>query len=308
MTGKSREIDELDLLAYADSRLDPARAADVEAYLARRPELARQVEDFRHQDRELHAQYDRHLDQPVPARIAQLFEEPQLGTRWALGRIVHHAVAATLLMAVTGAAGWWLGQGTTSQSPDTHRFVDQAMERFTASASTTHGEMTTTQGPSSTSLPDLSRFSDRISLELRAPDLSDHGYRLFRKERVVFDGEQGVALRYSGPADTEVQVFLKSRWPGRAPAFRTVEDENVTLTYWNEGPLAVAVAAPRAEADTVDLLASKVHDTLGRAEGKPGEIPRVTPYGEPQTTTQEAGVAPDNSATTAPRPRGADQM
>jgi anti-sigma factor RsiW len=307
MTDKTTGIDELDLLAYADGRLDAARAAEVESYLAERPELARQVEDFAQQDRELHAQFDRYLERPMPDRIARLFEEPPPRRQASGRRVVQHALAASLLMAMTGAGGWWLGHGMTSTSPETERFVAQAMQRFVSADLAAQGEangLQTVAGGDAT----LTRFSDRISIELRAPDLSAHGYRLIGKERVAFDGEQGVVLRYAGEREAEVHVFLKSRWQGDSPGFETVESDHVTLTYWNDGPLAVAVAASQSDSDSVGTLAREVHDALGRGGEEPGAIPKVTPYGESQGARQEAGVAPDGSAGTTPEVRGSDQM
>ena len=59
-------ITEADLHAYADGRLAKGRRAQVDAWLATRPEEAERVAQYRNQRELLHALYDPVLDEPVP--------------------------------------------------------------------------------------------------------------------------------------------------------------------------------------------------------------------------------------------------
>lgn len=297
----SEEFDELDLLAYADGRVTGDRAARIKAYLAERPELAQRVRDFAQQDRELHAQYDHHLDDPLPDRLAQLFDEPSAERpRARLKTSLAQAAAAAVLMAVTGGAGWWLGQ--SADAGGDRGFANAAAERFILAAPLSDSEIAGAQRMAS-GQPTLQRFSDRISLELRAPDLSAQGYRLVDKRRVQLDdGQSGIALRYAGAQGDQVQVFLKSRWRERVQDVRTERKNDVTVTYWNDGPIVVAVASPSDDGPAGQELADEVQKAFGRApKGKPkspdATIPTLEPYSGPQPQRQEASTPTSGDGT-----------
>ncbi|MBU1978649.1 MAG: anti-sigma factor, partial [Gammaproteobacteria bacterium] len=57
-------VNENELQAYADGRLDEKRRAEVAAWLANHPAEAGRVEDYRRQNEALHALFDPVLDEP----------------------------------------------------------------------------------------------------------------------------------------------------------------------------------------------------------------------------------------------------
>lgn len=69
-------ISEAELQAYVDGELAPADVARVEAAIAGDPLLARQVERERALRARLRASFDPVLDEPVPARLAALLQDP----------------------------------------------------------------------------------------------------------------------------------------------------------------------------------------------------------------------------------------
>src|SRR6185503_17562667 len=95
-------------------RVAPARAAEVEAWLAERPEEAARIQALR-QDRDaLRAAYGPIAAEPLPARLTAAFVRAS-PPAW------RRIAAAVVLFALGGAAGWALGyygQGGTPESRD----------------------------------------------------------------------------------------------------------------------------------------------------------------------------------------------
>ncbi|MDH4273778.1 MAG: anti-sigma factor, partial [Gammaproteobacteria bacterium] len=65
----TNSITENDLHAYVDQRLDPARRAQVEAYLDDNADAATQVLIYREQKEMLRAAFDPVLDEPIPKHM-----------------------------------------------------------------------------------------------------------------------------------------------------------------------------------------------------------------------------------------------
>lgn len=92
-------VTESELHAYADGLLPHARTAEIEAYLASRPDEASRVTAYREQNAALHALYDPVLDEPVPTRLTT-----RRASSWHLQRYA----AGLVIACVSGAAGWFL--------------------------------------------------------------------------------------------------------------------------------------------------------------------------------------------------------
>ena len=96
---------EADLHAYVDGALPEARRAEVEAYLAARPQEAGRVQDYRQQNEALHRLFDPVIDEPVPERL-----ETPLSVRRNFFSM-RYAAAAMAWMVLGGVIGWQLGGG-----------------------------------------------------------------------------------------------------------------------------------------------------------------------------------------------------
>jgi anti-sigma factor RsiW len=107
-----RPISEDDLHAYIDAALDTVRHAEVEAYLARHPDVALRVHGFANQREMLRDALAPIAQEPVPPELSlgRLLEErrrPPIAS-W------RSAVAALVLLALGGAGGWF-GHGIPQQ-------------------------------------------------------------------------------------------------------------------------------------------------------------------------------------------------
>ena len=105
---RNEHMDEWALHAYADGELSPEQRAEVEALLARDPEAARKVADWKRQRELLKSAFDDVLDEPVPPQLSA-----SLRVRAAPSRVNPWLAmaAAVLLLVCGGHAGWFLRGG-----------------------------------------------------------------------------------------------------------------------------------------------------------------------------------------------------
>lgn len=92
-------ISENDIQAYIDGRLNAERRADVESYLAKRPELRAEIEKDIAIDRSVREAFGAMDLGPVPADISA----PTTGFLFAPA--LRNIAAAALLIAIGGAGG-----------------------------------------------------------------------------------------------------------------------------------------------------------------------------------------------------------
>jgi len=286
-------ITELDLLAYADGRLEPARARHVEAQLAADPALRAKVADFARQNAELAAQFNGYAEAPMPDRLADMVRPEADGPRPAR-RWIGQAAAAAVVALTAGTTGWWLGStGAT----------DAATERVLATAAALHtGEPTAERrrvasGPATDAGSEAIRwFSDQVSLELAVPDLRDKGFTLVAKDRVAFGDAKGVRLRYRAEDGARFDVFLKSRWRRRGRPVATTRRDGTALAHWLDGPLRVVVAGTADVGPDIGAIARTLRARLRRTNA--GDAPDLEPYGSDPPGQATATRSPERDPAT----------
>ena len=104
MNSKLSPILEADLHAFADGRLDAARHAEVEAWLATHPDKAAEVANWQRQNEALSALFASTGNEPIPDRLRprQIARRRSSQNR----RLSQLAAAAVVLIALGGALGW----------------------------------------------------------------------------------------------------------------------------------------------------------------------------------------------------------
>jgi anti-sigma factor RsiW len=284
-------ITDLDLLAYADGRLEPARARQVEAALADDPALRAKVDDFARQNAELAAQFDAYAQAPLPDRLATMLRtDPEPGRpdrRWAT-----QAAAAAVVALAAGLGGWWLGSTTATDTA-----TDAATDGVLATAAELH-----TAGPATERARDAAGrpstairwFSEQVSLELAVPDLRDKGFALVDKRRVDFGGSKGVRLRYRAETGARFDVFLKSRWRRRGAPVSTTRRDGTALAHWLDGPLRVVVAGSSQRGPDVGTIARTLRARMrqNHAEDAPDLEPHGTDAPAQATATRSRDLEP----------------
>lgn len=251
MTGP-HDIDDLDIMAYADGLMDddPARREEIERRLRASPELAARAESYRSQAAALRRAYGARAHEPVPERLYTALERkpPRFERRVA-------GIAAMLALIVcAGVTGWLLGRGGYSGSTTARDFVARSYQDYVIRNEET--------GPARTGqVEPLNWLPQEVSLTLRTPDLTGQGYSLVDKETVGHDGERMVRLTYADKDGRSFTLFLHPRWKERDEEMRFARKGDISLAYWFDGPLA-SVIASRLSPDETLAISKAVRDAL----------------------------------------------
>jgi anti-sigma factor RsiW len=216
-------ITEIELQAYVDGRLSPARQAEVEAYLAEHAEARARVAAYCWQNEALHAQFDAVLDEPVPARLAQRTQRrPRPLLRWA-------AVLASFV--IGGAVGWTVhGIGGAGRPAPMRIFAHEAAQAYLVYAPEVRHPVEVGANQEAHLVAWLSK---RLGVKLTVPDLQAVGYHLMGGR--LLPGNKGPVAQFMyQDADGQRLTLYVSNGSQyrRETAFRFMRQGNVRVFYW----------------------------------------------------------------------------
>jgi len=247
----TRPITESELQAYVDDALDAPRRAEVADYLDRHRDIAQRIAGYTRQRATLRAALAPIADEPIPPQLdlAQLVaaRRPPWPWRW--------AVAAIVLVGVSGAGGWLLRDRLAPAAPASSGIAALAQEasdsyRVYAPERAHPVEL---RDPA-----ELARWiSERIAHPVSIPDLTQAGYR-FMGGRVVATthGPAGL-LMYDDDHGTRVVLLIRPMAVERDTAMALHTSGALRGYSWAArgiGYSVVAVAAP----ETLHPLADEV--------------------------------------------------
>lgn len=235
--------DDSELHAYVDGRLDAARRADVEAWLAAHPLQAAEVDGWKRDAERLRAL---HAHPEHWASNAAL-QPAQVRRRLRARRRAHLGIAASLLLAfgIGSGAGWQAREMRPAQSSLPMADAVAAYRQF-ADADAPPMEFDASRSD------DLQRWLQRHFGEAgRVPDLSAAGYRL-RGGRLL-STEQGAAamLVYQDGSGARVGFYLRPR--GSLPGDGQRRDGNLLAKYWSDRDTSFALVSNVADAAALQL-------------------------------------------------------
>lgn len=238
-----RPVGEDDLHALVDDRLEPARQALVEAWLARNPDAAERVSAdraFRDRLRERLASIFR---EPIPARL-RIANLPLPRTRSGLYWL---PMAAALAMAIgLGGAAGWLGRGmfevpARDIAPMTRDAV-VAYRTFVVEAA--HPvEVRASEKPHL-----VQWLSRRLDQALSVPDLAAQGFRLMGGRVVPAADRPAALLMYDDDLGTRLTLYVREAGGSGTRSFRYARDRDLAAFSWTDGSLAYVVTARIDEA------------------------------------------------------------
>jgi len=255
-------VSEAELHACADGQLTAERAAEVQAWLAERPDEAARVRAWEAQKRELRALFDPVLAEAVPPELRRRARRSPAGWR----RPALAAAAALLLVAVAGSAGWGLrgARDATLLAAASPR----AGDTFAARAALAHAvyapevkRPVEVDGAHEEQL--VTWLSRRMGAPMRAPHLQSLGYAL--EGGRLLPGEHGPVAQfmYRDEAAHRLTLYVSNDGTARAlasadlragdgarvdTAFRFASEGALNVFYWQDGPFryAITAAADRA--------------------------------------------------------------
>jgi anti-sigma factor RsiW len=214
------QVQEYDIQTFVDGVADPARRADIEAYLAERPDEAERVRAYSAQNAALRALYDPVLAEPVPAA---LIARPS-PRHWRLA-----GLAASVLFA--GVAIGWIARGSAALAP-------QPGASFARSAAIAHAVYSPeVRHPVEVGADQedhlVKWLSKRLGTDLRAPKLASAGYELVGGR--LLSGSQGPVAQfmYQDAKGQRLTLYVTAqKGDGRDTAFRFSQEDKVSVFYW----------------------------------------------------------------------------
>jgi anti-sigma factor RsiW len=244
---EAQPIREDELQAYVDGRLDAARRAAVERYLADSPKEAGRIAFYTRQRDALRAALEGDSAQPLPPELnlARLVEE-RLRRRRAPWQI-----AAGLVLALgIGATGGWLVGRPGNAGRDA-----VALSLLENQAMATHAVYTSDpRRPVELGAADKDHMSAWLSKRLRRnvapPDLSGLGYSLVGGRLLATEHGGAAALFvYENAAGTRLSVLMRPMAPDLRATRTEMRRGDVNLCAWITKGMGYAVTAALPDRD-----------------------------------------------------------
>ena len=251
-------ITDAELQAYADGRLGAERRAEVEAWLAARPEEAERVASYRRLGDALRGAYDPLLAEPVPPHLERA------ATRRPRVRRIAAIAGWIALGAVLGAlAGWeahdWRRPAATPLAEGAVMARRAAIAHATYSPEVRHPvEVGADQEQHL-----VAWLSKRVGAKVRAPKLDEAGMMLVGGR--LLPGESGpVALfMYQTTAGRRITLYIRAEAKGqRETAFRYARENNVSVFYWIDRDAGYAISSADLSKDELLRIATLVYKQL----------------------------------------------
>lgn len=238
MSAPARPIGEEDLVAYADGRLEPARADAVAAWLRDRPAEQARVDGWRAQAELLKATLDPVAAEPVPPALSAAVrrEAPRRGAAWRMP-----AAAAVVGIAVGLGAGWRLWSDETVPARGGADIAELGLSAYNVFVREVRHAVEVDVSEEDHLIAWLSK---RLDSPLKAPDLSADGLTLLGGRVVPENGRPAALLMYENPAGERFTLLIARSARPTTTAFRYAEDEGHGAFYWMDGTIAYVLAGP----------------------------------------------------------------
>ncbi len=219
-------VNEMELHAYVDGQLEPARRAAVEAYLAADPEAAAQVRQWRAQMQRLHREFDDVLNEPIPQRLVQALHQ----RAWSRG------LAAGLVWLACGLSVGWFAHGvlpapwSDTAASASARFAHQALlAHVTYAAEQRHP----VEVPAQQEAHLVAWLSKRLQMPIRAPDLNAQGFALLGGRLLPADGMPLAQLMYQAADGQRLTLTIRNAaHESKNAGFKIMEQNGNSAFYW----------------------------------------------------------------------------
>ncbi len=243
MSRKPKSVSDAELHAYVDAQLDPARSADIEAWLSANPEAAARVDAYRAQNRALQSLFEPVLDQPVPARLTETLTRPRK-------RPALRVAAVVAWLAVGGVTGYAL-HGWHTPAPEPLLFAGRAAVAHVVYAAEVLHPVEVTADQEKHLVQWLSK---RLGKELRTPDFTPLGYQLVGGRLLPGDKGPAAQFMYQDASGARLTLYVSTPGASAQPtAFRYEEEAGTHVLYWVDRGLGFALAGEIERARLLDI-------------------------------------------------------
>jgi anti-sigma factor RsiW len=244
-------VTETDLHAYVDGALPAARIAEVEAYLAERPEEAARLAAYREQIVALHREFDPVLDEPPPQRL----RVPR--RHWIRPLARYAAVVASF--ALGGVIGWQLHAYTADQQAEATSWPRRAaIAHVVYSPEVRHPVEVGADQEAHL----VTWLSKRLGASLRVPHLGELGYALVGGRLLPGDRGPVAQFMYQDGKGQRLTLYVRvNADDSRETAFRFAQENRVGVFYWLDRKLGYALSG-EVERGELLRIATAVHRQL----------------------------------------------
>ncbi|GIL02215.1 MAG: membrane protein [Alphaproteobacteria bacterium] len=244
-------VSEDELHAFVDGELAPERARAVEAWLARNPEAAAAVAEWRSQNAAL-----RQLFAAEPARRDGLGPAPRRDWTAPPSSRLRNVVAALVLVLAGGTAGWF---ANAALAPVPAGLAETLPQASRANYLVYSGEV---RHPVEVGAEEedhlVGWLGKRIGRELTAPDLGAHGFSLVGGRLVPFAGKPGAMLMYENGDGERLTVLIAANGAHSGTNFRFEQAGGVGTFYWIDDGHGYALSGALSR-DRLLRLATAIH-------------------------------------------------
>jgi anti-sigma factor RsiW len=247
----NRPITEDDLHAYADQLLEPARRAQVAAYLEAHPDVARRVAVFSDQRDHLRSALASIADEPLPAKLnlSRIIENRKQRTSplwW--------AVAAMLLISVGGAGGWVARSFIPSSSSGLAALAQEAADSFKVYAP---DRVRPVEVRASEGTQLVQWLSNRLNQPIRVPDLTTSGYRLMGGRLIATSRGPAAMFMYDDDRGDRLVVLTRPMVLDKNAPMTPQSREDVAGFTWADGGMGYSLVG-RSAVESLRPIANEV--------------------------------------------------
>ncbi|MEX0956098.1 MAG: anti-sigma factor [Rhizobiaceae bacterium] len=244
------DISEAELHAYVDGQLPRDRRAEIEARLARDPDQAAKVEEWRHQNEGIRRLFPLEASKPEDQRY--LAPRPR-----AMRRHFAYAAAAAALFAagvLVGGFGVLQGGGDGFRS-GLSGIQDAARANFLIYTSEVRHPIEVGANEQAHLVTWLGK---RVGTMIVTPDFSEQGFHLIGGRLVPFDGQPAALLMYEDDTGERLTILIGRDESGRASGFRFDKADDVQTYYWTDNAIGYALSG-RIDRNRLEALTQIAH-------------------------------------------------
>ncbi|HYD94287.1 MAG TPA: anti-sigma factor [Noviherbaspirillum sp.] len=216
---KMEPIGEYDLHAYVDNQLDAVRRAQVEAYLAVRPDAAAQVQALQAQNRELHEAYDKVLNEPVPLAMSASSRRKSFPLAW----------AASIAALAIGLGAGWSARGWMQPAARPAAFAERALSAHLLYVGEKRHPV---EVPAEQEAHLVAWLSKRLDAPVRAPALHAHGFSLLGGRLLPGDDGPLAQFMYESAEGERLTLLVRRVVAAGTAGFRVLEQNGNSVFYW----------------------------------------------------------------------------
>jgi len=260
MTDQDKTVTENELLAFVDGQLDPARRAEVAAFLADNPDTAAEIAAWQNQNQAIRTLFAPLEDAPVPAgmsarALARGLDDRRRNT-WRL------AAAALVLVALGAGLGYGLHATIGTAAAPTDRLIASAVDAHELFVVQRRHpvEVAASEAPHLTTW-----LSNSLKRSLVAPDLGRLGYRLVGGRLLPGDAGPAAQIMYETADGNRITLYITQRLPGDQADDKRTAADGLNALYWATNTITCTIVG---NLDTAEMneVAATVFPALAGAD------------------------------------------